>query len=87
MSQYLLSVHAAPSGGDQAQSMTPEMMQEFMGRIIALEAEMEDTGTFVFSGRLVRNRCGDSRAVERWRHGHDRWAVMLKPRSTSPGST
>ncbi len=57
MSQYLLSVHSAASGDAPAEapehSMTPEMMQEFMGRIIALEAEMEESGTFVFSGRLA----------------------------------
>jgi hypothetical protein len=57
MSQYLLSVHA-PSGGespgeDHGQSMTPEMMQEFMQKVMALEAEMEETGTFLFSGRLA----------------------------------
>ncbi|MDX2343418.1 MAG: YciI family protein [Acidimicrobiia bacterium] len=57
MSRYLLSVHTAASDDApaeaHAQSMTPEMMQEMMGRIIALEAEMEESGTFVFSGRLA----------------------------------
>lgn len=58
MSQYLLSVHTR-SRGDEApdeshgQSMTPEMMQQFMERVIALEEEMEASGTFVFSGRLA----------------------------------
>jgi len=57
MSQYLLSVHS-PSGGEAAvehdeQSMNPEMMQEMMGRIVALEADMEASGTFAFSGRLA----------------------------------
>ena len=33
--------------------MNPEMMQEMMGRIIALEADMEASGTFAFSGRLA----------------------------------
>jgi hypothetical protein len=57
MSQYLLSVHARSGGEASADapghSMTPETMKEFMGKIIALEAEMETTGTFAFSGRLA----------------------------------
>lgn len=57
MSQYLLSVHSRSGGEASAepnqQPPTPEMMQEMMGRIIALEAEMEATGTFAFSGRLA----------------------------------
>ena len=57
MSRYLLSVHNAASDGspDAApeHSMTPEKMQEMMGRIIALEADMEESGSFVFSGRLA----------------------------------
>jgi len=57
MSQYLLSVHARSGGEASADapghSMTPERMKEFMGKIIALEAEMEATGTFAFSGRLA----------------------------------
>ena len=48
--------------------MTPEQMQAMMGPIVALEAEMEATGTFVFSGRLhdpdaatvVRSSDGDA---------------------------
>jgi hypothetical protein len=52
MSQYLLSVHAASGGGSHEQSMTPEEMQAFMGRVTALEAEMKRNGTFVFTGRL-----------------------------------
>ncbi len=57
MSQYLLSVHTqigreAPAEHTEQQT-SPEMMQEMMGRIIALEAEMEASGTFAFSGRLA----------------------------------
>lgn len=57
MSQYLLSVHAQ-SGGEASteapeRSMTPETMEEMMGKIIALEAEMDANGVFVFSGRLA----------------------------------
>ena len=52
MSQYLLSTYARQ--GDQAheQSMTPEEMQAFMQRVLALESEMKSSGTFVFTGRL-----------------------------------
>ena len=57
MSQYLLSTHARSGGEASAEahdhSMTPEMMQEFMGKIIALEAEMDATGAFAFGGRLA----------------------------------
>ena len=30
----------------------PEEMQEFMGRLVALEADMDASGTFVFGGAL-----------------------------------
>ena len=51
MSHYLLSTYAV----DEESSPAPppsEVMQAMMNRIIALEAEMEATGTFVFGGRL-----------------------------------
>ena len=51
MSQYLLStfmVEGEVPGGPSS----PEEMQAFMGRIIALEEEMETSGTFVFGGAL-----------------------------------
>ncbi len=51
MSQYLLSVHAA-KGEVHEQTMAPDEMQTFMGRVTALEAEMKAGGTFVFGGRL-----------------------------------
>lgn len=50
MSQYLLSVHSSGGGGHA--EMTPEDMQTFMGRIYALETEMKQSGSFVFTGRL-----------------------------------
>ncbi|GMQ94214.1 MAG: YciI family protein [Acidimicrobiia bacterium] len=50
MSQYLLSTYAKK--GDVREPMTPEEMQPMMERVFALEAEMKETGTFVFSGRL-----------------------------------
>jgi hypothetical protein len=57
MSQYLLSTYASKGEvhgkqEDHEQSMTPEQMQAFMGRVMALEAEMKASGTFVFTGRL-----------------------------------
>lgn len=51
MNQYLLSVYEADSKVDGV-PMTPEDMQSFMQRVIALEDEMEATGTFVFGGAL-----------------------------------
>ena len=52
MSQYMLSVHTEAGGKSHEQSMTPEEMQTFMERVVALEAEMKASGTFVFTGRL-----------------------------------
>ena len=51
MSQYLLSTYAEVDEATGA-PRTPEEMQTFMGRVIALEAEMEASGTFVFGGAL-----------------------------------
>ena len=51
MSQYLLSVHAV--AGEAQEPPPPEHMQEFMQRVVALEAEMDATGTWVFGGRLT----------------------------------
>jgi hypothetical protein len=51
MSQYLLSTYAV-AGEVPGAPPTPDQMQEFMGRVIALEAEMDKTGTFVFGGAL-----------------------------------
>ena len=51
MSQYLLSTYTVEDGVPGAPS-SPEEMQAFMGRVIALEAEMDDSGTFVFGGAL-----------------------------------
>lgn len=50
MSQYLLSVHTVE--GEIREPMSPEEMQTQMERIGALEVEMEESGTFVFSARL-----------------------------------
>jgi hypothetical protein len=51
MSQYMLSTFGVEDQAPGAPS-TPEEMQTFMGRIIALEAEMDASGTFVFGGAL-----------------------------------
>ncbi len=51
MGQYLLSTYAVEGDVPEAPA-TPEEMQGFMDRVIALEAEMDATDTFVFGGRL-----------------------------------
>ena len=51
MSQYLLSTYVVEGQVPGAPS-TPEEMQTFMERVIALEAEMDASGTFVFGGAL-----------------------------------
>ena len=51
MSQYLLSTYAV-EGEVPGSPGTPEDMQAFMQRVIALEAEMDESGTFVFGGAL-----------------------------------
>lgn len=51
MSQYLLSTHSVEGdvpGGPQS----PEEMQTFMQRVMALEEEMESAGAFLFGGAL-----------------------------------
>ncbi len=50
MSQYLLSLHTVQ--GQSHGPSTPEEGQAFMERIYALEAEMKESGTFVFTGGL-----------------------------------
>lgn len=50
MNQYLLSTFAVE--GETRGAPKPEEMQAFMQRVIALEAEMEESGTFVFGGAL-----------------------------------
>ena len=51
MNQYLLSTYAV-EGEVQGGPGTPEEMQTFMERVVALEAEMDASGTFVFGGAL-----------------------------------
>jgi hypothetical protein len=51
MSQYLLSTYAVEGEVPRA-PRTPEEMKTFMERVIALEAEMDASGTFVFGGAL-----------------------------------
>ena len=51
MSQYLLSTYTV-EGEVPGAPATPEEMQTFMERVIALEAEMDASGAFVFGGAL-----------------------------------
>jgi hypothetical protein len=51
MNQYLLSVYDVEGDGAGAPA-TPEEMQAFMGRVIALEEEMDRAGAFEFGGAL-----------------------------------
>jgi hypothetical protein len=51
MSQYLLSTYAVQGEAPRAPT-TPEEMQEFKQRVVALEEEMEASGTFLFGGAL-----------------------------------
>jgi hypothetical protein len=51
MSQYLLSTYAV-KGEVPGAPRTTEEMEAFMERVVALEAEMDAAGTFVFGGAL-----------------------------------
>ena len=51
MTKYLLSTYAVEGEASPAPP-SPEDMQTMMERIVALEAEMDESGTFVFGGRL-----------------------------------
>ena len=49
MSQYLLSTYVV-EGQVRGAPSTPADMRNFMERVVALEAEMAASGTFVFGG-------------------------------------
>jgi hypothetical protein len=51
MTQYLLSTYEV-EGEVPGAPTTPEQVQAFMQRVVALEDEMESSGTFVFGGAL-----------------------------------
>jgi hypothetical protein len=51
MNQYLLSVYEV-EGRVNGAPATAEEMQAFMGRVIALEEEMDRAGAFAFGGAL-----------------------------------
>lgn len=51
MSQYLLSTYSV-RGQVPGAPRTPEAMQGFMERVMALEAEMDAEGAFLFGGAL-----------------------------------
>jgi hypothetical protein len=63
MNQYLLSTYYI-DGEVEGAPATPEEMDAFMKRVVALEDEMEASGTFLFGGAL---------------HGADA-ATVLRPR-------
>jgi|ERR671932_514235 hypothetical protein len=63
MNQYLLSTYYI-DGEVEGAPPTPEEMDAFMKRVVALEDEMEASGTFLFGGAL---------------HGADA-ATVLRPR-------
>ena len=52
MKQYLLSTYAM-QGEVPGAPRTPGEMQAFMERVMALEADMDASGTFVFGGALA----------------------------------
>ncbi len=51
MNKYLLSTWAVEGAVEGAPS-SPEEMQAFMQRVMALEAEMDEAGAFAFGGAL-----------------------------------
>ena len=51
MNQYLLSVYTV-EGEVEGAPATPTEMQAFMGRVMALEEEMDRAGAFLFGGAL-----------------------------------
>lgn len=51
MNQYLLAVYEVQGRAEDAPS-TPEEMQSFMARVVALEEEMDAAGAFAFGGAL-----------------------------------
>ena len=65
MSKYLLSVYTK-AGETHRQPRTQEEMETMMARVTALEADMETSGVFVFSGRLHNT---DAATVVRSRDG------------------
>lgn len=64
MSQYLLSAHSVD--GEVREPMAPEDMQRTFEQITALEAEMKETGTWVFAARLHE---ADTATVVRMKDG------------------
>jgi hypothetical protein len=65
MNQYLLSVY----DGERNAPATAEELRSFMGRVIALEEEMDAAGAFVFGGAL---HGPDAATVVRGGHGLDK---------------
>jgi hypothetical protein len=68
MNQYLLSVYDV-EGQVEGASPTADEMGAFMGRVIALEEEMERAGAFAFGGAL---HAADATTVVRGGTGLDK---------------
>jgi hypothetical protein len=51
MTQYLLSTFAV-EGEVEGAPGSPEEMKKFLEQVVALEADMEENGVFVFGGQL-----------------------------------
>jgi hypothetical protein len=60
MNQYLLTTYVV-DGEHRQDPGTPEDMQMFMERVMALEAEMDEAGAFVFGGAL--HGSGDAKVL------------------------
>ena len=71
MNQYLLSLYEVEGQVDGAPA-TDEEMQACMGRVIALEEEMDRAGSFVFGGAL---------------HGPDTATVVRRMRARTRATT
>jgi hypothetical protein len=70
VSHYLLSTYAS-EGRVSGAPNSPAEMEAFMERVIALEAEMDESGVFVFGGAL---------------HGPDA-STVIAPSATHPVTT
>ncbi len=77
MSEYLLSTYAVDAE-PSPERPSPEAIQAMIERIVALEADMDASGTFVFGGRL---RGPDAASVVRV---SDAELIITDGRSSSP---
>lgn len=61
MSHFMLAVHSSPDAPSRPDP-TPEQQQAWFDGIVALETDMQDTGTWVFSGAMTD--ASDARVVQ-----------------------